>query len=1337
MKVRILPVLPVALCFAATFAVPSAQAEIIADSVAGFSGVQGQDGWSHGYRNAADPAQVDYDPAGDFTEFPEDWWDGGQWNFPGGDVPWTELGPETTHPNGDNNVEVHWTIRRWEPQIATITPVGVTWHIHKGNPGCGNGVTGSLHVNGIQLDTETIAFDDATGVDRTYYINLQPGDVLDLALQPLGTDGSNNDGCDGSVSRFIADDDLPDNPVQPDGTPFFASTAEDSDGDGMSDDWEMSFFPGDLTQLTADGDFDSDGLSDPDEFTRGLDPTDPDFDKDGLLDGVETNTGVFVSAENTGTDPKRADTDGDGLSDGDEVTVYMTNPLDADTDGDGYGDGSEVARGFDPADPADNPPVSEIANSFDDWSAGGVQGENSWFYGYRNKTLDGGGDTYNADAGFIPFPTTDPSWWTGAQWDNPGGVNPPWTEVGQETTHPNGNNNGNVHWTIRRWIPDVEDCTPLALTWHMRKTNPAGNGVSGGVYLNGAPLDFATIAGADTTGVERTVFVNINPGDIIDIVLTPMGTDGTDNDGADGSANRLAMNTRIPAVPLQPDGSLFISCLDPDSDGDGLPDSWEHIYFPGDLTQLSGAGDYDSDGLSDRGEFDMGSDPTVQDSDGDGLLDGVETNTGLFVDASNTGSNPVLVDTDGDGLGDGEEVNGDPPTNPVKADTDDDGYPDGVELAEGTDPTDPASNPGVFQIADSRRDWSINGVQGENNFRYGYYNVPLEVASDPAQTDYDPVSDFTEYPQDWWTGNTWDFPGGDVPWTTHSSTSTHPNGDNNGEVHWSIRRWVAEVEEITPVAITWHTAKENLGCGNGVTGGIHVSGMRLDAVSIASNDGTGVTRTYYYNVEPGDAVDLINSPLGPDMSNADGCDGSVNWLLIDTRIPENAMQPDGTPFEPFIPSDPHLTVSSQTPFGELDVSPGPVTRAIAVRNSGSTLDLEISGATVTGADAGHYQVLSAFPITLAPREEGVVEVRLDPMDRDGGFIAALDIASNDPDEPVKAVDLSAKIPNANRLLAHFRLDEASGTQMLDASGGGLHGTYVENGGTVALGQPALATGSAVEFDDAGGTASAYGEVTGLPALASFSVSMWLSQDSGDDANSVLFSKGTDAQTPANPFALILAGGTLAWGVGGNVEQPDVQVASIIDADTAYHLVVTYEAGVSTAIFLDGTEVGRNDSPTVFDDSRRQAMQFGAMAGTLGFAGVLDDIQIYAKALTAEEASFLFANPGQVLGGGDVEPSDDSDGDGQSDASEELAGTDPNDASDYLRVLETRRTEGGVELNWSAKDGREYDVLYSPNMTAASWEVIATLTASGDSATYEDTDPARTGAEEGYYRSQAK
>jgi hypothetical protein len=95
-----------------------------------------------------------------------------------------------------------------------------------------------------------------------------------------------------------------------------------------------------------------DELSDPVELNLIVvtdePPVDLDSDQDGLLDHVETNTGVYVDENNTGTDPENDDTDGDGVKDGDEVNIYHTNPVKKDTDGDGMPDGWEIQYRLDP-----------------------------------------------------------------------------------------------------------------------------------------------------------------------------------------------------------------------------------------------------------------------------------------------------------------------------------------------------------------------------------------------------------------------------------------------------------------------------------------------------------------------------------------------------------------------------------------------------------------------------------------------------------------------------------------------------------------------------------------------------------------------------------------------------------------------------------------------------------------------------------------------------------------------------------------------------------------------------------------------------------------------------
>jgi DNA-binding beta-propeller fold protein YncE len=62
------------------------------------------------------------------------------------------------------------------------------------------------------------------------------------------------------------------------------------------------------------------------------------------------------------------------------------------------------------------------------------------------------------------------------------------------------------------------------------------------------------------------------------------------------------------------------------------------------------------------------------DRDEDALLDGVETNTGVFVGPNDTGTNAALADTDGDGVD------------------------DGIEVLRGSDPNDPLSVPNPNQL---------------------------------------------------------------------------------------------------------------------------------------------------------------------------------------------------------------------------------------------------------------------------------------------------------------------------------------------------------------------------------------------------------------------------------------------------------------------------------------------------------------------------------------------------------------------------------------------------------------------------------------------------------------
>ncbi len=164
--------------------------------------------------------------------------------------------------------------------------------------------------------------------------------------------------------------------------------------------------------------------------------------------------------------------------------------------------------------------------------------------------------------------------------------------------------------------------------------------------------DIGHVLGLDHSLVDGAVMAPNYPGEgLSDLMADDIASIQDLYGSADGLVPPLP-DVRPGDVVEPPD---LTSLDDPDSDGDGIPDSLEVFVY--------------------------GTDPLDIDTDGDGVDDYTE----LFVDRTlPTGFGP---DADGDGLPDALEAEeGTDPNNP---DTDGDGLSDGTEVFSGTDPTDP------------------------------------------------------------------------------------------------------------------------------------------------------------------------------------------------------------------------------------------------------------------------------------------------------------------------------------------------------------------------------------------------------------------------------------------------------------------------------------------------------------------------------------------------------------------------------------------------------------------------------------------------------------------------
>lgn len=487
------------------------------------------------------------------------------------------------------------------------------------------------------------------------------------------------------------------------------SAPGDADGDGLDDAWENLFF-GNLSQI-ASADPDSDGLTNAEELAGSSNPTLADTDNDGLTDSdeikVHQTNPTRADTDNDGltdreevityrSNPNKADGDGDLLSDSVEVRRYLTDPAKADTDGDGFGDYDEVHLLTDPTNPARKPKFT-TANRFT--GPGDDQGldlTGSFLYAISYGNSRPGGQVRDAlftaddaEGSLVDSSQVADNWNQGVNFGESDEQlvlssvisSIRWSEAASATkpavTLTFGNLTVGARYKLQLLFGEylwargfnvlingrlaVREFAPYQ--WQGGFTGPN----------NATPRD--------TGAVVTHTFVAT--GTELIVVLDGRGV--TDPTMADHNA---IVNGST--LELEEDAA--------DSDGDSLWDAWENQLF-GNLAQ-TGTGDADSDGLANNLEYTLGTDPTVSDSDNDGLSDGQEVNTthsdpssfdtdndGLSdgQEVNTTHTDPVNPDTDGDGLNDGQEINLSH-TDPVKADTDGDGQNDYLEYSLGEDP---------------------------------------------------------------------------------------------------------------------------------------------------------------------------------------------------------------------------------------------------------------------------------------------------------------------------------------------------------------------------------------------------------------------------------------------------------------------------------------------------------------------------------------------------------------------------------------------------------------------------------------------------------------------------
>jgi len=144
---------------------------------------------------------------------------------------------------------------------------------------------------------------------------------------------------------------------------FVAGTnphASDTDGDTMPDLYEVTYHL-DTLHNDANQDHDGDSLTNLQEYTMGTNPNSFDSDGDLLPDWWEIQNGLNPNSS-AGVNGQNGDDDSDGVLNLEEY-LNGTSPHSGDSDGDTVSDRTEIDQGSDPLDPTDGgqpPPTDKM-----------------------------------------------------------------------------------------------------------------------------------------------------------------------------------------------------------------------------------------------------------------------------------------------------------------------------------------------------------------------------------------------------------------------------------------------------------------------------------------------------------------------------------------------------------------------------------------------------------------------------------------------------------------------------------------------------------------------------------------------------------------------------------------------------------------------------------------------------------------------------------------------------------------------------------------------------------------------------------------------------------------
>lgn len=218
---------------------------------------------------------------------------------------------------------------------------------------------------------------------------------------------------------------------------------------------------------------------------------------------------------------------------------------------------------------------------------------------------------------------------------------------------------------------------------------------------------------------------------------------------------------------------------------------------------------------------------------------------------------------------------------------------------------------------------------------------------------------------------------------------------------------------------------------------------------------------------------------------------------------------------------------------------------------------------------------------------------------------------------------------AGDLVGYWNFDEATGTNASDASGNANHGTFVGSGATHSTVLPptsCFVNTHSVQFDGSGDHVEIADNATMDPTSA-ISISFWMNPDTVTNGyQHIVFKQGPVVTS----YGVWLAGDHIYMEDNDNSIRSLTSNAAVTAGDWHY-VTVTYD-GTTQKLYIDGVLDNSQSLPGITLTYTNSPVKIGTGDYNNPFAGYVDDLRIYNRALTDPEIADLAAGgcgPGVV------------------------------------------------------------------------------------------------------------